>query len=448
MALKVSFKKIILISLLFWVFFACVDPVSITAFFNSPEVDKIVQSMKEKVKVSLDSDKGLTGGFNVITGLDPKKYYMVVKELDEEEEEVTPDKYPKFVSEYKDFAYGTLIDNSLLNRITRIEDKQINGLKNKHTYTVKSATAFSSAVTYTDDTYTDEQVTVENGSITINNPNGSVTLDLSNEFSGTYDVMAVANPSTPESWTNDKKIISSWTTFSPLEAPNDSKVDYVFFRESPLDFKFLTVEFKKTATVIDVTVTPPTVSVAKGGTQTFTASVVGTGSPAQTVTWSVDSPKAIGTTINASGLLTVASDETQKTLTIRATSSVDTGVSGTATVTVSGATITISIISDAAIGTTGIPSSVSYNDILNGTTSITFKVINAADYEDSSNISTLVWKLEGEQIGIGDTFIINSSTATSILSNLVSGTNRIIVTGRNTKGGVDLSAFVDLNVNN
>jgi hypothetical protein len=88
-------------------------------------------------------------------------------------------------------------------------------------------------------------------------------------------------------------------------------------------------------TVSAVTVSPATASVAKGKTHQFTAAVTGTNSPAQTVTWSV-SGGVEGTTITG-GLLTVAAAETAATLTVKATSTVDTGKSGTATVTVSAA---------------------------------------------------------------------------------------------------------------
>lgn len=73
-------------------------------------------------------------------------------------------------------------------------------------------------------------------------------------------------------------------------------------------------------TVTSVTVAPQTVSVQKGSTQTFTATVNGTNSPAQTVIWSVYDNASLNTAINASGILTVAVDETAATLTVTATS--------------------------------------------------------------------------------------------------------------------------------
>ena len=92
-------------------------------------------------------------------------------------------------------------------------------------------------------------------------------------------------------------------------------------------------------TVTSVEITPKTASVQKGMTQQFGAAVTGTDSPAQTVTWTVTGGKA-GTSISTGGLLTVASDETAATLTVTATSTVDTTKSGTATVAVTSTPVT------------------------------------------------------------------------------------------------------------
>jgi hypothetical protein len=87
-------------------------------------------------------------------------------------------------------------------------------------------------------------------------------------------------------------------------------------------------------TVSTVTVSPSNASVAKGGTRNFSANVSGTNNPAQTVTWSiVETDKHELTTITG-GTLTVASDESLSILTMRATSTIDTGKYGDALVTI------------------------------------------------------------------------------------------------------------------
>ena len=92
---------------------------------------------------------------------------------------------------------------------------------------------------------------------------------------------------------------------------------------------------RPTVTSVIVSAAENATYVDKGGALQFSAVVNGTNNPAQTVTWSiVTSNKKAGTTISTGGLLTVASDETAPTITVRATSTVNTAKSGTATVTV------------------------------------------------------------------------------------------------------------------
>jgi chitodextrinase len=86
-------------------------------------------------------------------------------------------------------------------------------------------------------------------------------------------------------------------------------------------------------TITGVDVTPLTAAVAKGGTKTFTARVNGTGTPSQTVYWSVEGG-VTGTAITGDGTLTVAADETAQTLTVKAASTQDTTKVGRADVTV------------------------------------------------------------------------------------------------------------------
>ena len=85
--------------------------------------------------------------------------------------------------------------------------------------------------------------------------------------------------------------------------------------------------------IYSVTVNPSTVTVQKGTSYTFSATVNGTNSPSQAVVWTVEGGIA-GTTITQNGALTIGATETASTLTVRATSTIDTTKSGTATVTV------------------------------------------------------------------------------------------------------------------
>jgi len=86
--------------------------------------------------------------------------------------------------------------------------------------------------------------------------------------------------------------------------------------------------------VTGVAVTPPTATVAKGATQQFNASVNGEGDLPQDVTWTRTGNNSSNTTISSAGLLSVASNETATTITVKATSTYDTTYFGEATVTV------------------------------------------------------------------------------------------------------------------
>lgn len=85
--------------------------------------------------------------------------------------------------------------------------------------------------------------------------------------------------------------------------------------------------------VTAVTVNPTAVTVAKGDSQQFTASVSTSGFAPQTVTWSVSGSSPVTSTIDAKGLLHVPESEANTTLTVTATSTFDSAKSSTSTVT-------------------------------------------------------------------------------------------------------------------
>jgi len=102
----------------------------------------------------------------------------------------------------------------------------------------------------------------------------------------------------------------------------------------------------RVVTVTGVTVSPSNQSVARGGTQQFSASVTGANNPDNAVTWKVSTNiagtgvVAPGTAINANGLLTVSANEIFTVLYVRAVSVVDPSKSGSAAVSVVVPTVT------------------------------------------------------------------------------------------------------------
>ena len=90
--------------------------------------------------------------------------------------------------------------------------------------------------------------------------------------------------------------------------------------------------FRYPGMVTSVTVSPSDVMIRKGQTQQFTAVVAASGGATQNVIWSVDSTS--GSSIDRTGLLTVAPGETKSTLVVTATSAEDSTQFDNATVTV------------------------------------------------------------------------------------------------------------------
>jgi hypothetical protein len=101
-------------------------------------------------------------------------------------------------------------------------------------------------------------------------------------------------------------------------------------------------EEDSTPAVTGVTVTAAADSAVKGGTLQFAASVAGTDN--QTVTWSViTSGIAAGTSIDNTGLLTVAAGETKTSLEIQAAAAADRSKTGTKTIALINRTVPGSI---------------------------------------------------------------------------------------------------------
>jgi len=96
-------------------------------------------------------------------------------------------------------------------------------------------------------------------------------------------------------------------------------------------------------TVDSVVVSPQAASIVRGNSESFTAVVTGRNNPPQTVSWTVEGgiPE---TTISNEGVLTVAQAETADSLTVRAISTLDTGKSGTAVVTVTAPAPTVDTV--------------------------------------------------------------------------------------------------------
>ena len=187
-------------------------------------------------------------------------------------------------------------------------------------------------------------------------------------------------------------------------------------------------------TVTGVTVDPPSAVVPKGGTQVFTVLVTGTNNPAQTVTWTVSGGGA-GTGI-VNGLLTVAGGETAGTLTVTATSTVDTLKSGTATVTViepptvSSVTVTPASVELSAGASRQFIATVTGTN--NPSPTVTWTVTSTLSTIDTLGVLT---------VAANETASALTVTATSTVDTSKSGTASVTITRTPLTGAVTISGY-------
>ncbi len=104
----------------------------------------------------------------------------------------------------------------------------------------------------------------------------------------------------------------------------------------------LATQTASSSTVTSVSVDPATVTVEKGETKSFSATVFGDNVPSQEVEWTVEDNNA-GTTIDSDGILTVDLNETATTIKVRATSTQDSSKFGVATVTLTAPKFTVTV---------------------------------------------------------------------------------------------------------
>jgi len=149
------------------------EPMGFSAFLDDPKVIEIIEKGLERVKIKNDSDDfpSLTAGNGQITGLDPKKYYVV-----EEWNESGVFLNARFVS--KD---GTR--NEKLIEIGRVSGGAIIGLTNSNSYRVRFAKSLTNQVNYADlaaapSTLTGTSITPANGIIKLPSPTNSYYMEI------------------------------------------------------------------------------------------------------------------------------------------------------------------------------------------------------------------------------------------------------------------------------
>jgi hypothetical protein len=176
-----------------------------------------------------------------------------------------------------------------------------------------------------DVTLTDSTVT----SVTVSPGTPTVTVGNTQQF--TAAVNGTNNPSQAVTWKATYGTINASGLYT---APASGTTDTVTATSVQKNTISGTATVTLPSTVTSVTVAPSTPTMTFGNTQQFTATVNGTNNPSQAVTW-----KATYGTITSAGLYTAPASGTTDTVT--ATSVQNSTISGTAAVTLTTATMTV-----------------------------------------------------------------------------------------------------------
>jgi hypothetical protein len=176
----------------------------------------------------------------------------------------------------------------------------------------------------------------------------------------------------------DERAFVSDTGTHPLNVGANSFSVTVTAEDGEAERTYSIVVTRAAPEVESVAVTPAAVSVQKGATQQFAATVTVTGSLAQEVTWSIAGNSSASTTIDSTGLLTVAADEAAATLTVTATSIADNTKSDSATVTVTATNPETGVESQLTAAVKLYPNPFTGVLHLSGAEGCTLRVINAS----------------------------------------------------------------------
>ena len=176
--------------------------------------------------------------------------------------------------------------------------------------------------------------------------------------------------------------------------------------------------------VLNITVLPSPATVEKGAIVQFTADVEVQGDASAEITWTITGNISAGTGIDEHGILTVATDETAESLTVRATSVYDGTTAGSVTMDVVDPPAVISItvlpsITDVTKGTTQqFTATVS---VQGGASDEVIWTVMPATFYSSMNQSGLL------TVGAGETTETLIITATSVFDETKKGTATVTV---------------------
>ena len=246
-------------------FGTCINPVDIDDFIEDEKVQNIIH--RNRVTLINHTSDNLAAGNERISGLNPNRYYMVMIEEMDEDENPTAFEYYSFVS-----AGGLLVAN--LANIGRVSGTVITGLNNHFRYTVWAAspiTNISSMTLYdTNSVPPDNPVALPSGvlteiGLTLAAPANNYHLDFGSAITigWSYVIAPVPGVASPS------ETVANTTL--QLRGANTT-TDYVFINGNDhTSFRVLRIRIQAAAPVVppatpnQITLTVTPVSLAEGG---------------------------------------------------------------------------------------------------------------------------------------------------------------------------------------
>jgi hypothetical protein len=222
---------------------------------------------------------------------------------------------------------GSSLYLSESTNITQAGLLSVHGGEGAETLTVRATSRFDESK-YGEATVTRTNVAVEPAVLNIIVTPTAASVQKGQFLSFSPTVVVQGDPNKDLEWsiignTNPATKVSAGQLFVATDETATTLTVRASSKAYPLKYGQVTVTVAETSKVTGLFVTPTAARVARGGKLQLKAEVHAEGGASEDVSWSVIGGTAAGTNISATGLLTLAVNETATTLTVRAASVAD-----------------------------------------------------------------------------------------------------------------------------
>jgi len=201
--------------------YSCLESPDFGEFIEDEDVMEFVDKINVSVGLTDDSDSGLTGGVNKVSGLVAGRYYKVEKKNDDGT--FTFSGYVK--------SDGTLSLN-IIDISRAATGMEITGLINDVTYRVVSAKAVDAIDTVSSASASPSTVAPVNGVVNLSpTSNTNITINLPAKYDSSYNKVRVPSP------TGTNIVLNAMNVTMTV----NQTAEFVFYNDSAKDFRFLRI---------------------------------------------------------------------------------------------------------------------------------------------------------------------------------------------------------------